>query len=553
MDEAQTTHLDLREYIAILRARKWSVITTIVLILGLAITLTYLRTPIYQAQSKVLLESVPTDPTFGTVPTVDLETQTELVSSVVIATLVKEDLGLPQPADQLLLRLSVQGVIETQVMEIAYSSSNPRTAQAVANSFADMYLEYRRGQALEDVQADQDAVQSRVEATSRQLAQVTLDLEEAEGPDEDTSLTAALETQRSVMIARLGVLQQQMDDLQAQRATSVRGGDVIAPATLPEAPVSPNLIVNVFVGLLLGAAAGIGLALLRERLDDRFKDRRDVERALGAPVLATVPRYQASKKRELGGIVTLSNPESLASEAYRTFRTNLQFLAVQRKISSILTTSAAAEEGKTVTTANLAVALAQAGRRVVVVSADLRRPTMERYFDLGNEEGLSSWLISEDRELWEFVQDPGIPNLRIIPSGPVPPNPAELLASPKLAHGIRLLEQNCDLVLVDSPPILAVADAAILANHVGGTVLVTDAGKTHRSAVIRAKEELERVGGVILGCVFNGFDAASAPYYYQTYYYASEKEPRQSGNGQGKLSKRLFGRGETKAPADTKD
>jgi capsular exopolysaccharide synthesis family protein len=239
-------------------------------------------------------------------------------------------------------------------------------------------------------------------------------------------------------------------------------------------------------------------------------------------MLATIPSYGSRKRAgKAKAIVTLSQPKGAASEAYRSLRTNLQYTAIQRGIKTLLVTSAAAGEGKTVTTVNLAAALALSGQRVIVVSADLRRPTLEKYFGLDRGEGLSSWLVSDQDNLWSLIQDPDIRNLRVLPSGPIPGNPAELLTSARAAQLVEMLAANADFVLFDSPPVLGLADSAILASRVDGVLLIVDAGTSHSSAGARAKEEVERAGGTIVGCLLNAFDPSGSPYYYYESSYAS--------------------------------
>ena len=287
------------------------------------------------------------------------------------------------------------------------------------------------------------------------------------------------------------------------------------------------------------------MAFLRERLDDRLKGRDDLESITQAPVLATIPRYTSSSKK-FKEIVTISQPQSSASEAYRSLRTNVQFLSARSELHTLLVTSALAGEGKTVTSVNLATTFAQAGRRVILVSADLRRPTLESYFGLpDHRDGLSSWLLATDRELWNLIVDPGIDNLRILPCGPVPPNPAELLNSPRFGDLIRLLRGNADLVIVDSAPTLAVADASIISSQADATLLVVNATTAQRSTVVRAVEELRRVGADVLGSVLNAYDPSASPYYSRYGYYGSTYEsqgPRadQDDAGDGKRRRSLL-------------
>jgi succinoglycan biosynthesis transport protein ExoP len=535
--------ISLREYLAVLRVRKWTIILCVVLITGAAVGFSAMQTPLYSAETRVLVEPIAGESTtFNPLLPVDISTQVELIASESVAALVREDLNLDKPIDSLLRGLSVTPQGETQVVNITYTSPDPEEARNVAQSFADNYIEFRREQALSDVVAEEEGLQQQVQSASEQLTTINEDIANAQRTG-DAALAASLETQRSVLISRLGVLQQQLDNARAERSQSSDAGQIIEPALLPDSPSSPNHLSNGLMGIFLGVALGIALAFLRERLDDRFRDRSDLEKTIEAPVLATVPRY-AIPKKDQSPLVSISQSSVGAVEAYRSLRTNLQFITSQRNLKSVLLTSPSESEGKSATTANLGVLLAQAGRRVILISSDLRRPTLGGYFGVreghDDETGLSSWLASQDEEPWDVIKDPGIPNLRVIPSGPLPPNPSELLTSPRAEALIRVLEANCDLVLCDSPPVLAVADAAELASVVGGSVLVVNAGSTHKSATVHARQELERVGGRLIGAVLNGFDPSTSPYYSSPYTSYTATAPAEPGNGKQKGRKRRF-------------
>ncbi len=520
--------IELRRYLGIIRARKWTIILVVLLCVGLAVGMTLRETPLYHAQARVLVQPVPYAATSSSaLLPVDLATESQIVGSEAVADLASRELDADLSPQALLGGVDVRGTAAgisatagTQVLAIGYTSPDPEFAQAAADAFAESYLDYRQRQALENLLAARKPIQNRINAATDQLEGVSEDLTEAT-EEGDTSLMAVLESQRNVLVARLGVLQQRLDDLQPSEAARSGGGQVIQSAGLPGSPSSPNKVRNGMLGLIMGLGLGIGLAFVRERLDDRFRGRSDLELALDAPVLATVPRFTVDKQRPRR-LIIVEEPAGIASEAYRSLRTNLQFVLSQRGAKSVVVTSSSAADGKTATTCNLAVAVAQTGRRVVLVSADLRRPTVENYFGMESREGLSTYLM-ESINLQSIAHDVGIPYLRIIPSGQVPFNPAELLTSPRLGELIHALEDNADLVLFDSPPVLAVADAAIIGARVGGAVLVVDASKTHRSASMHAKQEIERAGGIVLGSVLNGFNPSQAPYdYYSSHEYSAE-------------------------------
>ncbi|HEV8638990.1 MAG TPA: CpsD/CapB family tyrosine-protein kinase [Chloroflexota bacterium] len=211
-------------------------------------------------------------------------------------------------------------------------------------------------------------------------------------------------------------------------------------------------------------------------------------------------------------LVTLANPRSAVAEAYRTLRTNVQLSSIDEALRTLLVTSAGPDEGKSTTLANLGVAFAQAGHRTILVDSDLRRPSLHALFGIPNDRGLTTMLLQDDAPA-PLVETP-IEGLRLLPSGPVPPNPSELLASRRLEGAIARLVGDADLVLFDSPPALAVSDAAVLSRRVDGVVLVVSAGRTRREHAARARQVLERAGARLLGVVLTNASAEDAVYSY---------------------------------------
>ncbi len=302
------------------------------------------------------------------------------------------------------------------------------------------------------------------------------------------------------------------------------GGQIIAPAEVPTAPFAPKPLRTGILALVLGAMLGVGLAFLRDFLDDAIRSEEQAVRASGRPVLGYIPRWQSKDADDRP--VTLVEPASPVAEAYRTLRTNVRFMTVGRTFRSLLVTSALPAEGKTTTAANVAIALARAGTRVLLVGVDMRRPSIHRMFGIESQPGLSDILVG-DVELAEVIADVGVPNLRIVPSGLVPPNPAELLSSPTMARLMSELEQIADVVVYDGPPVLAVADALELAPKVGGTLLVVDMGTSGRSAVRHAADRLRGVGVELSGLVLNNLDPGAGYYGYAYYHSYVQDEPQQ--------------------------
>lgn len=226
-------------------------------------------------------------------------------------------------------------------------------------------------------------------------------------------------------------------------------------------------------------------------------------------------------------VVTHADPTAAASEAFRVLRTNLQFVGLDKPLKSIVVTSATPGEGKSTTAANLAVAFAQAGGSVCLIDADLRRPTIAKLFGLSNWSGLTNALVGQD-DLSTYLMDSAISGLSILPSGPIPPNPAELLGSGRMSKLLAHAEEKFDMVVVDTPPVLAVTDAAVLAPKVGGVVLVVRAGKVARRQASQARDALAVVKAKVLGVVLDAVEAKGRDGYYYYYYYQGAERSRNS-------------------------
>jgi capsular exopolysaccharide synthesis family protein len=212
-------------------------------------------------------------------------------------------------------------------------------------------------------------------------------------------------------------------------------------------------------------------------------------------------------------LVTLANPRSPVSEAFRTLRTNIQLSSLDSPVRSMLVTSASPDEGKSTTLANLGVTFAQGGTRTLLIDCDLRRPSLHTLFGIGNERGLTSMLLAEDRGPSPIAATP-VDGLRLLPCGPLPPNPSEILGSQRFKTLVTGLQGEADLLLFDCPPALAVSDAAVLSRHVEAVLLVASAGKTRRDHAARARQALERAGARILGVVLNNARVDAAVYSY---------------------------------------
>jgi succinoglycan biosynthesis transport protein ExoP len=302
---------------------------------------------------------------------------------------------------------------------------------------------------------------------------------------------------------------------------------VLREATAPNTPVSPNTRLNLVLGLLLGLAAGLTAALLRETLDTRIRSERDITAITEAPIIGGISFDPGAVQRPL---IVQDDPRSPRAEAFRTLRTNLQFLDIESGSRSFVLTSSIPSEGKTTTAANLAIALADSGAHVVLVDADLRRPKLASYMGLEGAIGLTDVLIAR-AELAEVIQPWGRGTLAVLPAGTIPPNPSELLGSRAMSSLIKELESSFDVVIFDMPPLLPVTDAALVSKLTRGALLVVAAGRTHKGEFAAAVSALQDVGASVAGIVMTMLPSKGTGVYgygrygYGAYGYASTESP----------------------------
>jgi len=307
----------------------------------------------------------------------------------------------------------------------------------------------------------------------------------------------------------------------------------IEPALQPEEPIRPRTLMNTALATVLGLMLAAGIVFLVEHLDDTLKTPEDVEHALGIPVLGFVAEMQYKGKSAEEVYVT-RQPRSPVSEAFRSLRTNLEFASVQQPIRTLLVTSPGPAEGKTTVATNLAAIFSQAERRVTLLDADMRRPHVHRFLGLSNREGLSNLFRTQARPQTVGRVKENLPNLMVITSGSLPPNPAELLGSDMMGRILDTLQAENSIVVIDTPPSL-VADAQVLAAKVDAVLLVVQPGATHTEAARSSLETFKRAGARVVGVVLNRIPRNRSYYYGGYKYYSpySDNKGYYSGNGNG--------------------
>lgn len=294
---------------------------------------------------------------------------------------------------------------------------------------------------------------------------------------------------------------------------------IIKPATAPVAPSSPLTKLNLLVGLLAGLGAGIALALVRTTLDSRIRGEVDLRLITDAPLLGGITFDQDATRKPL---ITQAEPQSPRAESFRQLRTNLQFANVSGDVKTVLVTSSLPGEGKSTTATNLAISLAQAGRTVCLIDADLRRPMVNEYLGLDRNAGLTTALVGQ-ADVNDLLQPWGEQDLYVLTAGQIPPNPSELLGSEKMAELIGRLEVAFDSIIIDAPPLLPVTDAAVLSRHVGGVVIVVGTQKVKQHDLEKSLKALEMVGSHVLGVVLNRLPSKGPDAYSYSYYSSEER------------------------------
>lgn len=410
---------------------------------------------------------------------------------------------------------------------------------------------------IETEKADKDIEQFR-NRTSKTLLDV-LETKYRRAKEKEDKIRSAFDVQlneaqgQNAGAVQLKLLQQSietnkgfLDNLRKQQSSNdiaTQGTDnnirVAAFAIPPDNPVSPRRLTTVLAALFLSTLFGMGLALFLEYLDDTIKSTEEIENFLQLPALAAIPTIDSMPKRRLllvsntekvedddpskSELLIHADPRSSLAEAYRQLRTSILLSTAGHPPKSLLITSSLPSEGKTTTAANTAISLAQTGAKVLIIDADMRRPRLHSVFNISNGEGLSTLLSSElkEEDVIRIVKTDEGTRLNLLTSGPIPPNPAELLGSKQMVNLVKILNKHFTHVVIDSPPITSFTDGVLIASMVDGVILVVHSGKSSRQVVRRAKQSLMDVGAKIVGVVLNNVNLRSQDnyYYYQSYYH----------------------------------
>ncbi|MGZ4726611.1 MAG: polysaccharide biosynthesis tyrosine autokinase [Acidimicrobiales bacterium] len=428
-----------------------------------------------------------------------------------------------------IIKVNASTVTDTNVLRISASSESPEIAKAAANSYAHNYTDQRQARLVSSVNGIIDSTQSQIDNTKGQIETLTADII----ANPNTSSSEVNKLLRSQLLTQQATLQKQLLDAKTQADTLGKAVTVTKEAGNPRLPDSPNPLRDAGVAAMVALVFGIGLAFLLEQLDNRVKTAEQVDLATdGVPVLGTVPVYGGSKhtRRFRSAPRTLVAASSPAAESYHTLATSLRFSSIGKEKRTILVTSSSGGEGKTTVTANLAAVLAESGLRVVVVSADLRRPMLGELLGVpDNQKGLTSAMLGDSdlSSCFVSVTLPSGKSLFVLPAGPLPHEPSVLLGSDMFGTVLDQIKQaGADFILIDCAPVLPVSDPLAASRHVDGVIVLSLYGKTKIGNLRQTVTRLRQVDADIIGVVLNGVPAAGGYYgYYGNYGYRPKEPP----------------------------
>jgi len=523
-NEPQAT-IGLEDYLRIAWERAWIIILAVVVVVGIALYMSLTTTPMYSAAASLVYQKNDMDTVvsgYG-LYAYDYDRDRTIATAVAaigssgpLAEAVKAQLRSDKPAEMLMGMVSVGTTEGSDLVSIQAASPDPREAATVANAYADQFVIYRRN-------TDRATVAAAREVLKQQIDTLT--------PEERLNDYGL-------------ILQDKYETLRVLESMQDGRFSLLRRAVVPTAPYAPQTTRNAVLALVVGLVLGAGIAILIEYLDKRVKDEKTLERVTGLPVLASIPAVggkwrNTGKGQRSNSVVGFEGSSSILLESFRTLRSSLQYFDVGGTLSTIIVTSGLPREGKSVTTVNLAISLALSGHRVVILEADLRRPMMHQYLGLDNQVGLSTVLagkstIAKASQLVDMdalvpskeriAQEEGgslslRKNLYCLPSGPLPPNPAELLGSAKMGQVIHELKRTCDYLLIDTPPVLPVSDALLVAANADAIILTARLNSSTRGELDEVRSLLNRAGVRVLGVVAGGVKKKRGYYYRRSYGY----------------------------------
>ena len=514
-EEQYEEGIDLRQYLALFWHWAWLIVLAALIAGAASYFYSQRMTRIYQSLTTVLVNEAPatkqTDYSSVMLSEQLTTTYAQMMNKDTVLTAVETQLGLAIPLTDLKAMITVTPVTSTQLITVTVQTTDPTLSANIANTLATVFASQIQNIQMARFSQSENSLKSQLADLTTQIDTYQAQANAATTADEKASFNA-LVTQYQQIYANL---QQSYETVLLSEAQSVSSVVQIEPATPNLAPVKPKVMQNTLLAAVIGFLLAAGIIVAREALDDTIKTPDDISRKFKLSVLGVINHHTPEKDAP----ITQTEPRSPTAEAYRSLRTNVNYASVDNPLRIVMVTSAEPGEGKTTTACNLGVVLAQNGARVIIADCDLRHPRVHKYFGLSNRQGLSTLLTQADEVLDGKLQKTAIENLMVLTTGSLPPNPAELMGSQKMQRVLASMRTESDFILVDTPPVLAVTDAAVLAPTLDGVLLVVRPGKTRASALRLTMEKLQQVNANVLGVILNDIDLRRQSYTYHYHYY----------------------------------
>lgn len=522
-------NLDFRLYFSLLWHWVWLFVLVAITFAGVAYWVSSRMLPFYESSTTVLVNEAPatqaTDYTSVLMSKQLTSTYAQMMTKDPVLSEVIKEMGIQNSISDLKSWISVGAIRDTQLIQVSVVTTDPEYSARIANAIVKVFSEQIQAIQIERFAQSKAALETQLIETDKQITLYGAKVEEAISAEEKERLDAKLTQYRSIY-ANLLLSYEQIRLSEAQSVSSVVQ---VETATANPVPVRPRVMLNTLLAASAGFLLAMAVVVIREALDDTLKTPNEITQKFNIPVLGVINRYPSNQNLP----ITLVEPRSPTAEAYRALRTNVNYTSVDRPVKVILVTSSEPGEGKSTTISNLAVVMAQNGSRVILADCDMRHPRLHTYFKIPNRVGMST-LFSHLEAFIGACQTTQVPGLSVITTGALPPNPSELMSSKTMQSILGVMRQAADIILIDTPPVLAVTDAAALAPSVDGVLLVAHPGKTRNSAFRQTLDQLKQVNARVLGVVLNNVVTRGKSYgyhykeyrnytAYQSYYGATEK------------------------------
>ena len=507
--------LDIRHIVALVWHWLWIILSISILAAVLAYFLTARQTPYYRSVTTALVNTAANGSSdqFSAIIEEDkaITTYINMMETNPVLEEVREQLGLSMSLFEMKQAISISTINETELIRVTVETTDPQRSAQIANTLVEIFSEE-----IQDIQMARFS-ESKTSLES-QIAEIESRIQEAE--DQNTVLMSPEErlahdtklTQYRLIYSNLILSYEQLRLSEAQTLATM----VSVEEALPNpSPVRPQPIQTALLAGSVGLLISFGVIFLIEYLDNTIRSPEEVQRKFQLPVLGIIHQYPSEEEK----LISADKPRSPIAEAYRTLRTNVIYASVDKELQSILVTSPEPGEGKTTTVCNLGIVMAHNGKHVIIVDCDLRNPKIHKFFGFTNRIGISNLFSEAKLQLDDVIQATEVPGLDVVTTGGLPPNPSELLGSKKMQQFLKDLQSKADILLLDSPPTLAVTDAAVLAPSTEGVLMIAYPGRTNEKALLRALQQISQTQTKILGVVMNNVDRKGNGYGYRYYYY----------------------------------